>query len=166
MKIAFVILITAFLISCSASNQSDEKLKQENIAVVEKYIKAVQDKDIATMGSLLSENYIGYGPGFSDSIDKANAIANFQSLAENLYDRVSYDRSINIAAEVKDGPNPGNFVSNWAKLTITYKDGRGPVNLYANTSYRIEDGKITNTRTIYDEADAVRQLEANAVKVQ
>jgi hypothetical protein len=166
MKPVLMILIAGFLMSCSASNQKEEKLKQDNIALVEKYIKAVQDKDANAMGSLLSDNYIGYGPGFSDSIDKTNAIANFQNLAETLYDKVSYDRSINIAAEVKDGPNPGNFVSNWAKLTITYKDGRGPINLYANTSYRIEDGKITLTRTIYDEADAMRQLEVNSTKVQ
>jgi hypothetical protein len=90
------------------------------------------------------------------------AVENFQNLVDNLYDKITYDRSFNIAAEVKDGPQPGNFVSNWAKLTITYKDGRGPIHLYATTAYRIEDGKITHTRTIYDEADAVRQLEASA----
>jgi ketosteroid isomerase-like protein len=157
-RIVYASIIT-FLAACSnSSTTNDEKIKEDNIAVVEKYVQAVQSKDIKTLSDLLSDDYIGYGPGFSDSIDKKSAIENFQNLADNLYDKITYARSLNIAAEVKDGPRPGNYVSNWAHLTITYKDGRGPVNLYANTAYRIENGKITNTRTIYDEADAERQL--------
>ena len=156
-SLASILAVTLF-ISCTSSNNDNEKMKQENIALVEKYIQAVQHKDVKTMADLLSEDYVGYGPGFSDSIDKKGAVENFQNVVDNLYDKISYERSLNIAAEVKDGPRPGNYVSNWAHLTIIYKDGRGPVNLYANTAYRIENGKITNTRTIYDEADAERQL--------
>jgi hypothetical protein len=148
----------AFIISCDMASSDDEKIKQDNVALVEKYISAVQAKDVTTMGDLLSDDYMGYGPGFTDSINKTDAVANFKNVAENLYDKITYARSINLAATLKDGPHPGNYVSNWAHLTITYKDGRGPVNLYANTSYRIENGKITLTRTIYDEADAMRQL--------
>jgi len=153
-----ILLFLAFLVSCSNANSDNDKTKQDNIAVVEKYIQAVQAKDIKTMGDMLSDDYMGYGPGFSDSINKTEAVANFKNVAENLYDKIIYARSINLAASLGDGPHPGNYVSNWAHLTITYKDGRGPVNLYANTSYRIENGKITLTRTIYDEADAMRQL--------
>jgi ketosteroid isomerase-like protein len=153
-----LLLALAITMSCNSANSDEEKTKQDNIAVVEKYIQAVQNKDVSTMADLLSDNYIGYGPGFADSINKADAVANFKDLAENLYDKVNYTRSINLAATLTDGPHPGNYVSNWNHLTITYKDGRGPINLYANTSYRIENGKITLTRTIYDEADAMRQL--------
>ena len=153
-----LLLALPILISCNNASIADEKAKEDDVAVVEKYIQAVQAKDIQTMESLLADNYIGYGPGFTDSINKADAVANFKNVAENLYEKISYARSINLAATLKDGPHPGNYVSNWAHLTITYKDGRGPVNLYANTSYRIENGKITLTRTIYDEADAMRQL--------
>jgi hypothetical protein len=148
----------AFIISCNSASSDDEKIRQDNVALVEKYIAAVQAKDVTTMGDLLSDDYMGYGPGFTDSINKIDAVANFKNVAENLYDKITYARSINLAATLKDGPHPGNYVSNWAHLTITYKDGRGPINLYANTSYRIENGKITLTRTIYDEADAMRQL--------
>ncbi len=154
-------LLISFLVSCSGGNSNEDKTKADNIAIVEKYIQAVQNKDLKTMEDLLSDDYMGYGPAFSDSINKADAIANFKNVAENLYDKISYARSLNIAAEVKDGPHPGNFVSNWAHLTISFKDGRGPINLYANTAYRIENGKITMTRTIYDEADAERQLNAS-----
>ena len=53
---------------------------------------------------------------------------------------------------------PGDWVSNWAYLTIKYKDGRGPVNVWVNAFYKIENGKIARSRTIYNEADVLRQL--------
>jgi limonene-1,2-epoxide hydrolase len=49
-------------------------------------------------------------------------------------------------------------VITWAYLTIKYKDGRGPVNLWVNVEYKIENGKIAQSRTFYDEADVLRQL--------
>jgi ketosteroid isomerase-like protein len=158
MKLLYILLCIAILSSCNSTNTEDEKLKQENIAVVEKYIQAVQNKDIKTVSDLLADDYMGYGPGFSDSINKAGAVENYKYVAENLYDKITYARTMNLAATLTEGPHPGNYVSNWAHLTITYKDGRGPINLYANTSYRIENGKIAMTRTIYDQADAMRQL--------
>ena len=52
----------------------------------------------------------------------------------------------------------GDWVSNWAYLTIKYKDGRGPVNVWVNAVYKIENGKIARSRTFYNEADVLRQL--------
>jgi hypothetical protein len=79
-------------------------------------------------------------------------------VAENLYDKIEYTRTINIAATVKEGRHPGNFVSDWASIKITYKDGQGPIFLHMNAIYRIQDGKINMSRTFYNEADALRQL--------
>jgi len=147
--------LSLFLAACSGSGEQTGK---ENIAVIEKYIHAVETKDTQTMSDLLADNYIGYGPSFSDSTNKEQAIANWKDLAENLYDKIEYKRTVNIAAKVTDGPNPGNFVSDWASLKITYKDGRGPVHLNMNAIYRIENGKITLSRTFYNEADVLAQL--------
>ena len=150
-------VLIIFLAACFSCSEQ-QKIEKENIAVIEKYIQAVQSKDAQTMTDLLADNYVGYGPSFSDSINKEQAIANFKDVAENLYDKIEYTRTVNIAASVKDGPNPGNFVSDWASLKITYKDGRGPVRLNMNAIYRIEDGKITLSRTFYNEADVLTQL--------
>jgi hypothetical protein len=86
------------------------------------------------------------------------AIASWKDVAVNLYEKIEYTRTVNIAAKVTDGPHPGNFVYDWASLKITYKDGRGPVFLNMNAVYRIENGKITMSRTFYNEADVLRQL--------
>ena len=156
MKFILILCLTILVGVCfSTGNQAIEK---ENIAVIQKYIDAVQSKDTQTMSDLLADNYVGYGPSFSDSTNKESAMANWKDVAENLYDKIEYTRTVNIASEVKDGPHPGNFVSDWASLKITYKDGRGPVYLNMNAIYRVENGQITLSRTFYNEADVLRQL--------
>jgi hypothetical protein len=128
------------------------------IELVEKYVKAVEDKDYATMESLLAENYKGFGPSHSDSTTREAALAAWKENIENLYERISYERSRNAAVSIKDGPNNGIWVSNWAELVITYKNDRGTVTIWANTNYQIENGKIVQSYTFYNEADAMRQL--------
>ena len=157
MKILTVFLfVVLFFAACSDNEQ--RKIDRENIAVVEKYIEAVQSKDTQTMADLLADNYVGYGPSFSDSTNKEQAVANWKEVAANLYDKIEYTRTVNIAATVTDGRHPGNYVSDWASIKITYLDGRGPVFLNMNAVYRIENGKITLSRTFYNEADVLRQL--------
>ena len=156
MKHIPLLCLSILIAACADTNQ--QQVEKENIAVIEKYIHAVETKDTETMTDLLADNYVGYGPSFSDSTDKEQAIANWKDVAENLYDKIEYTRTVNIAEKVSEGPHPGNFVSDWASLKITYKDGRGPVRLNMNAIYRIENGKITLSRTFYNEADVLRQL--------
>ena len=157
MRIQFLLSILGVIpVVCSCSMQ--DKTDAENIAVIEKYIQAVQAKDTQTMSELLAEDYVGYGPSFSDSTNKEQAIANWKDVSENLYEKIEYTRTVNIAAKVIDGPHPGNYVSDWASLKITYKGGRGPVFLTMNAVYRVENGKITLSRSFYNEADVLRQL--------
>jgi ketosteroid isomerase-like protein len=151
-----LLLVSLFLAACYDNEQ--RKIDQENIAVIEKYIQAVQAKDTQTMTDLLSDDYIGYGPSVRDSTNKEQAIASWKDVAENLYEKIEYTRAVNIATKIVDGANPGNYVSDWAALKITYKDGRGPVFLNINAVYRVENGKITLSRSFYNEADVLRQL--------
>jgi len=149
-------VISILMASCS----SDQQLKTdaENIAVVEKYIQAVQAKDTQAMSDLLSDDYIGYGPSVSDTTNREQALASWKEVSENLYDKIEYTRTVNIAIKITQGANPGNYVSDWASLKITYKDGRGPVILHMNAVYRVENGKINLSRSFYNEADVLRQL--------
>lgn len=144
-----------FLLSCS---NTDKGVNTDNIAVIERYAQAVESKNVDSMSALLADDYVGYGPSFTDSINKADAVANWKNLVANLYASIQYTRSVNMAAKVTDGPRPGDYVSSWSNMRITYKNGKGPVNLFVNVVYRVENGKITMSRTFYDEADAMRQL--------
>ncbi len=154
-KITSFLSVVVLLFSCGGDKQD---INTDNISVVEKYQKAVEEKDVNAMSALLSDDYMGYGPSYSDSINKTDALTNWKNLAENLYDSIHYTRTVTLAAKLTDGPKPGDYVAEWSSLGIKYKDGKGPVNLNVSVVYRIENGKITLSRTFYDEADAYRQL--------
>jgi len=155
----FILLlaISGSLFSCTSST---DKQAIESLAIANRYMEAVETNNIAAMDSLLADNYMGYGPSIGDSINKAGALESWKYNAESMYESIKYTRHQNMAVTVKEGEeaDPGNWVSNWAYLTINYKDGRGSVNVWVNAVYKIENGKIARSRTFYNEADVLRQL--------
>lgn len=155
-----LILLTVISIGLFSCNSSADKNKSEHLAIIKKYMEAVETDNAATMDSLLADNYMGYGPSVGDSINKADAIKNWKYNAANLYESIKYTRHQNMAVTTtkEDEADPGDWVSSWAYLTIKYKDGRGPVNAWVNVVYKIENGRIARSRTFYNEADVLRQL--------
>jgi hypothetical protein len=155
-----LIIIAAISISLFSCTSSNNKRDSENLAIVKSYKEAVETNNVSRMDSLLADNYKGYGPSVSDSVNKAQALDNWKYNAENLYETLQFSRIQNIAKTVGENEEaePGDWVITWAFLTIKYKDGRGPVSLWVNVEYKIEDGKIAQSRTFYDEADVLRQL--------
>ena len=145
-------VIGMFLIGCNSNNSA------ENVALIEKYIESVEAEDYETMESMLDENYLGLGPSYGDSIRKPAALANWKDNIEKLYDTIKYNKSRSAAIIIPDGENQGEWVSNWAELTITYQEGIGEVTIWANTVYQIENAKIIRSVTFYNEADALYQL--------
>jgi ketosteroid isomerase-like protein len=154
-QLLLLIVISISLYSCKDETANKEK---DNLEIAKKFMKAVESKDVATMDFLLAENYIGYGPSVGDSTTKKEAVKAFKFNAENLYESFEYTKHKEIAVSSTEGEAMGDWVLNWAYLTIKYKDGRGPINLWVNAVYRIENGKIVHSRTFYNEADALRQL--------
>lgn len=150
-KVLFILLISA---GCSVQDAHNEK----NIALIEKYVQAVENMDYDAMDNLLDDTYLGIGPSVRDSIDKEMAIANWKYNVEYLYENIKYQRSRNIATVITTGDNQGEWVSNWAELDITYKDDMGAVTIFANTLYQIRNDKVVKSYTIYNEADALQQL--------
>jgi len=153
-----IIILVIAGICLAACTSPAEKKEKENLAVARKYMKAVETKNISVIDSLLADNYMGYGPSIGDSINKEGAVLNTKFLMDNLYETFEYTRHKEVAVTVKEGEAAGDWVLNWAYLTIKYKDGKGPVNLWVNIVYRIENGKIMHSRTFYNEADVMRQL--------
>jgi limonene-1,2-epoxide hydrolase len=153
-----LILFIAICFSIISCKSDTDKKTSENIALVEKYLHAVDSNDVGTMESLLADNYKGYGPSIGDSITKKEAIENWKEHLTNLYETLDFTQSQIIALTIPEGPTAGDWVSNWVYLTIKYKDGRGPVHIWVNAIYKIENGKIARSRTFYNEADVLRQL--------
>ena len=152
-KLFFALLLLPFLMSCTSESNKSEK----NIALVERYVEAVENLDYNTMASLLDDQYIGLGPSFTDSIGKEQAVESWKYNVENLYEKIKYERSQNAAVTIKEGYNKGEWVSSWSELFITYKTGE-TVYIWANTVYKIENNKIVKSFTFYNEADVLKQL--------
>jgi limonene-1,2-epoxide hydrolase len=153
-----LIVLSIISISLFACTSSAVKKEKANLAIAEKYMQAVETKNAALMDSLLAGNYIGYGPSVNDSVNKEEAISAFRENSENLYESLKYTRHKELAVTVTEGEAQGDWVLNWAYLTIKYKVGNEPVHLWVNVVYRIENGKIVQSRTFYNEADVLRQL--------
>ena len=147
-------VITLFLLGCQDGSQNIEK----NIALVDGYVDAVEQLDYDIMENFLADDYMGYGPSATDSINKADAVAQWKTNVDELYQKIEYQKLRNIAVSVPEGENQGDWVSNWAQLKITFKEGRGDVTIMANTVYKIEGDKISKSYTFYNEADALDQL--------
>jgi hypothetical protein len=153
-KLALSLLLLSFMMGCSSQGDQSE----ENLALIEKYVQAVENLDHDTMESLLDENYLGLGPSYGDSIGKVQAVENWKMNVDNLYEKIDYTRSKNAAIIITSGENQGEWVSNWAELFIKYKGDKGTVAIWANSIYQIENDKIIKSYTFYNEADALEQL--------
>jgi hypothetical protein len=153
-KLFYFVLLLPFIFSCSG----DDTNTKANAALVEDYVNAVQNLDYDSMETYLSEDYMGYGPSLNDSIGKSGAVENWKKNIQEIYKKIEYKRSRVIAVSIEDGPNKGDWVSNWAELEITYKENGEVVKIMANTIYMIEADKIIKSYTFYNEADALDQL--------
>ena len=151
MKKYIFLLFLPFLIACGSDNH------EANIAVVKEYVEAVESLDLNAMENLLAENYEGYGPSAGDTIQRAAAVESWKKNVEELYEKIQYSRSQFAGVTIEEGPNKGDWVANWAELQITYKNGRSAT-IWANSNYKIENGKIVRSFTFYNEADVLEQL--------
>lgn len=155
MKLILGIALSVVLLSrCDSTNATQES----NLKLIETYISAVENNEYETMASLLADNYVGIGPSVSDTTSKELALEAWKINSSELYESIKYTKSRIFPISVEDGDYPGEWVSNFALLTINYKNGKS-VELLANTSYKIDQGKITNSFTFYNEADALEQLD-------
>lgn len=153
--ILITVLLPVFFLSCTSGSQQKDT---ENVELVSKYIKAVETMDFDAMDKYLSDDYMGLGPSFGDTIYKKQAIENWKSNVENLYESIHYNREKLAPVTITDGDNKGQWVGCWAELKIVYKNGGGEVTIWANSDYLVENGKIKKSLTFYNEADALRQL--------
>lgn len=158
MKKLWILFILAFF--AMACNNASDQIGKENVAVVENYIKAVEAMDHEAMGKYLADNYTGYGPSYGDTIYKIQAIEYWKEHVANLYESIHYNRSKCAPLHIDNAEpeNNGDWVINWAELNIIYKNTGKDVTIWAVSSYQIKDGKISKSITVYNEADALKQL--------
>jgi hypothetical protein len=156
MKKIITVMIAAagLLIGCTNS----PKNSKQNLELIEKYVQSVENLDYKTMESILGDNYIGYGPSINDSITKKLAVENWKQTVDFVYKSVKYNMSRNAVVIVDSGKNEGEWVSNWAQVTIVYKGSGSSATIWANTIYQIKNNQIIKSYSFYNEADVYEQL--------
>ena len=153
-----LIILALLAIGIAACTSNNAKQQDDNVELVKSYVKAVEELNFEAMGNFLDVNYLGMGPSYGDSIGKMEAVENWKWCVENLYEKITYNRSRFAPVSIPDGDNKGEWVGTWAELNIVFKDSIGTVTIWANTNYLIENGKIKRSLTFYNEADVLRQL--------
>jgi hypothetical protein len=152
-KIILTLFLVPLFFSCTAPNND-----KANIELIERYVQAVQDVDIATMKSILDDDYVGLGPSINDSIGKQMVLANWEALGNDYYESLIYKKSRMVTTEITYGDNQGEWVSNWAVMSAVFKADHQSVTIWANSVYQIKNNKIVKSFTFYNEADALEQL--------
>lgn len=150
-------LIAILLLFGVAACNPNQAVQEKNVEIIKKYIDGVVAKDSKVMEDLLADNYLGIGPSISDSTNKEQAIASWNYNSDSLYQSINYSKFRIFPITIADGDNKGDWVTCFAILDVTYVNGDA-VTLLTNTSYKMENSKIAQTVTIYNEADAMEQL--------
>ncbi|MCY1719973.1 nuclear transport factor 2 family protein [Prolixibacteraceae bacterium Z1-6] len=154
-----IILFCVVIISCTNQNQSNH----ENLEIVETFQKAFEDHDINAIKSVLADDYVGYGPSLSDSINKDDALLIWEHNLDFMYEKVAMnvEETVGVSnVEAKDG---GQWISSWGTLTLKFQQKGDETKIWANQIFLVKDGKIKKTIIFYNEADALRQAGYNYV---
>ncbi len=152
--ITVMIAVSAILIGCTNSPENSK----QNIELIKNYVQSVENLDYDAMETILDDNYIGYGPSINDSITKKLAVEYWKHNVDFIYTSIKYNKSQNAVVIVDSGKNEGEWVSNWAELTIVYKGSEMSATIWANTIYQIKNNKIIKSYSFYNEADVYDQL--------
>jgi len=152
--IKVMIAVSTILIGCTNSTENSK----QNLELIEKYVHSVENLDYDAMEAILDDNYMGYGPSINDSITKDLAVEFWRHNVDFIYKSIKYNKSRNAVVIIDSGENEGEWVSNWAELTIVYKRNEMNATIWANSIYQIKNNKITKSYTFYNEADVYEQL--------
>ena len=150
---AFVVLFG--LMSCTHENP--DQRNPNNEAMVMKYFEAALKPNFESIEEFLSEDFKELGPAVKDSVDRTTFLANWRKSWEEDFSSITYDRFGILSTTVAEGRVAGDWVLDWGKLTINYKNGRPSFTVRFHAALRVKNGKINRQRNFYDTGDIMSQ---------
>jgi hypothetical protein len=157
MKILKITLSLAFLMMLlpMISNAQDQvvTLEFQNAAkaleVVQKYTKALQDGDVATMNALFAPGAMIYGLGGGlDSLTVAQHKEYYTNSTNQFKHTLSQE--LYLPVKVTNNWNEGEWVLSWGTNTLQHKATGKIITVPYHTAGRIVNGKIEFLRYWYD----------------
>ena len=149
------IFLLCGLIGCGPVQNQDRNPANE--AMVMKYFDAQLKPDFESMEEFLSDDFKEFGPAVIDSIDRATSIANWRKNWEEQFSSITYDRYGILSTTVEEGRVAGDWVLDWGKVTVKFKNGKPSYTVWFHAALRVKNGKINRQRNFYDSGDVMSQ---------
>lgn len=144
------------LAGCTPHENHDQR-NPKNEALVIKYFDAALKPDFETLEEFLSDEYKLFGPAVKDSVDRATFLASWRKSWDEEFSSMTYDRYGTLSTTVEEGRVAGDWVLDWGKWTIHYKNGKPPFTVWFHAALRVKNGKINRQRNFYDVSDILQQ---------
>lgn len=150
LALAFLLILTTLV---SRAQEGTVTLEFQNAAtaleVVQKYTKALQSGDVATMNAQLAPDTMIYGLGGGlDSLTVAQHKEYFTN-STNTY-KHSLSGELYLPVKVTNNWNEGEWVLSWGTNTLTDKSTGKAIVVPYHTASRVVNGKIAFIRYWYD----------------
>lgn len=117
--------------------------------IVQQYVKALQNGDVATMSAQLADNAMVYGLGGGlDSLTVAQHTEYFTNSTTTYKHNITQD--LYLPVKVENNWNEGEWVLAWGTNTITNKQTGKSTTVPYHTVNLVQNGKIIMTRYFYD----------------
>lgn len=117
--------------------------------IVQKYVKALQNGDVATMSAQLAESAMVYGLGGGlDSLTVAQHREYFTNSTATYKHTISQD--LYLPVKVENNWNEGEWVLAWGTNVITNKKTGKNITVPYHTVNLVQNGKIIMARYFYD----------------
>ena len=127
--------------------------------VVDEFLVAIQNADMETARSLITDESITYGPAVTDSLTANEWNELWVDNFKNRIKEISYERTASRYFLVTPQQNPllsGHWVMEWGIMSSNYLNGTS-ASFWWHGAFKVEDGKIALSRVFYDRADLLTQ---------
>ena len=119
------------------------------LATVQKYVKALQNGDVATMDAQLTSDAMIYNLG--GAVDSTNVAGHsaYYTRSTTTNDH-KFARDFYLPVKVTDSWNEGEWVLSWGTNVVTSKKDGTQIPVPFHTAAMIENGKIKRLYYFYD----------------
>lgn len=133
-----------------------EALAEANTDLVYGYLDAIASGDLDAMANVLSDEFIGFGPNFGDSATKVQVLENWTTNWDSVFIYIDYERIATSTESISEGRNMGDWVMDWANITVNYKDSTSATFMFHGV-FRVKDNRINRSASFYNVADILTQ---------
>jgi ketosteroid isomerase-like protein len=152
----------------AAAASASDTVGERNKVLVNTYLDAVHRGDTVAMGTMLTDDFVGYGLGVKDRADKQKTLDGVKRhWDEYKYGGKRYSRieaiALTTTVDGGRGRGKGDWVFEWGDLAIDYpasqEYGEARTATFAfHAAFRVTNGKIDTITTYFNHEDIMRQL--------